>query len=249
MRKKIFMGVLLFFMPGILLSCGGFGAAKIADEFTAILNEPASEQNIERAEDFLKGNLTVLNDRQAGELLLLWEEYSLSYDNDSVDYRRLIAEYEGEIPDYLTEMFGYKAAELENPIIFDATLRVSRRELISRTLEIEDFIRARRDDRMIKTDALWLYTRYVNAVLMGASNSPVFDYGTHEFSPELLDLYDEVISGRRDSALAEVLTEYGAYLSEIGYVLEYDRKEESAKFIETCSRLVAEAELLVYGAE
>jgi hypothetical protein len=48
--------------------------------------------------------------------------------------------------------------------------------------------------------------------------------------------------------LAAVLSEYEVYLEELGYVLEYDQKEESAKFFETCSRLVSEAELRVYGA-
>ncbi|MDR2088449.1 MAG: hypothetical protein LBP73_03730, partial [Clostridiales Family XIII bacterium] len=58
-----------------------------------------------------------------------------------------------------------------------------------------------------------------------------------------------VIAERPDSTLAAVLTEYEAYLAELGYALEYDQKEESAKFFETCNRLVSEAERRVYGAE
>jgi hypothetical protein len=146
-------------------------------------------------------------------------------------------------------LFEYKAAEQKNPIVFDATLQVSRQELISRTLDIEDFIRARREDQMIKDDALWLYKRYVNAVLMGANNSPVFDYETRKFSQDLLEQYNAVIAERPDSALAAVLTEYKTYLAELGYVLEYDRDEERAKFFETCGRLVSEAEHRVYDAE
>jgi 5'-deoxynucleotidase YfbR-like HD superfamily hydrolase len=249
MRKTLYTGVLLFLMSCVLSSCGASASAKITDEFTAILNEPASEQNIEKAEDFLKANFATLNDEQMGEMLLLWEEYALNYDNNSVDYARLVDEYENEIPNYLTEMFEYKALEQKRPIISDATLQIDRNELISRTLEVEEFIKAHRDNLMIRDDALWLYKRYVNAVLMGASNSPVFDFETREFSRELLDLYDKVISDRSDSTLAAVLTEYEAYLAELGYVLEYDQKEESAKFFETCSRLVSEAELRVYGAE
>jgi 5'-deoxynucleotidase YfbR-like HD superfamily hydrolase len=243
------MGVLLFLMSCVLSSCGASASAKITDEFAAILNEPASEQNIEKAENFLKSNLATLNDEQMGEMLLLWEEYALNYDNNSVDYARLVAEYAAEIPDYLTEMFEYKALEQERPIISDATLQIDSSELISRTLEVEEFIKTHRDDLMIRDDALWLYKRYVNAVLMGASNSPVFDFETHEFSRELLDLYDKAISEHSESTLAAVLTEYEGYLAELGYVLEYDQKEESAKFFETCSSLVSEAELRVYGAE
>jgi hypothetical protein len=76
----------------------------------------------------------------------------------------------------------------------------------------------------------------------------VFDFDTHEFSRELLGLYDDVVFEHPDSTLAAVLSEYEIYLEELGYVLEYDQKEESAKFFETCSRLVSEAELRVYGA-
>jgi hypothetical protein len=202
----------LFLLSGALSSCGGAGAAKITDEFMGLLDEPASDQNIERANDFLKANLARLSDEQAGEMLLLWEEYALNHDSGAVDYERVIKEYAAEVPDSLTELFEYKAIERKSPIIFDATLRVDRRELISRTLNIEDFIVAHREDPMVLDDALWLYKRHVNALLMGAGNSPVFDYGTHEFSRELLALYDEVIAERPDSALAAVLTEYEAYL-------------------------------------
>ncbi|MDR2132729.1 MAG: hypothetical protein LBP30_05205 [Clostridiales Family XIII bacterium] len=249
MRKIFCVSAVLFLLSGALSSCGGAGVAKITDEFMEILNEPASDRNIERANDFLKANLGRLSDEQAGEMLLLWEEYALNHDVGSVDYERIIAEYAAEIPDSLTKLLEYKALEQSSPIIFDATLRVDRRELVSRTLNIEDFIVAHREDQMIRDDALWLYKRHVNALLMGASNSPVFDYGTHEFSRDLLALYDDVVAERPDSALAAVLTEYESYLAGLGYVLEYDQKEESAKFFETCNRLVSEAERLAYGAE
>jgi 5'-deoxynucleotidase YfbR-like HD superfamily hydrolase len=236
-------------LSGALSSCGGAGPARITDEFMEILNEPASEQNIEKANDYLKAKLAGLSEEQAGELLLLWENYALNYDNASVDYSRLIAEYAAEIPDYMTELFTYKADEQQSPIIFDATLQVDWRELASRTLALEDFIGTQRENEAIRDEALWLYKRYVNALLMGASNSPVFDYETHEFSQDLLARYDAILSERPDSALAAVLSEYEAYLAELGYVLAYDRKEESAKFFETCSRLVSEAERRAGGAE
>ncbi|MDR2089961.1 MAG: hypothetical protein LBP73_11490, partial [Clostridiales Family XIII bacterium] len=229
MRRIFGASALVFLLSGALSSCGGAGPARITDEFAELLNGPASERNIEEANDFLKANLAKLNEEQAGELLLLWEEYALNYDSGTVDYERLIAEYADEVPDCLTELFEYKAIEQDRPIIFDATLQVDWPELISRTLNIEDFIVARREDQMIREDALWLYKRHVNALLMGASNSPVFDYGTHEFSRELLARYDAVIAERPDSTLAAVLTEYEAYLAELGYALEYDQKEESAK--------------------
>jgi hypothetical protein len=249
MRKMFCASVSLLLITGVLSSCGSSASERIADEFAELLDEPASEQNIERANDFLMANLTKLNEEQAGELFLLWEEYALDYDIASVDYERVLAEYAAEIPEGLTELLEYKAVEQERPIIFDGALRVDWRELVSRTLEIEDFIEARRDDQLILDEAMWLYKRYVNAVLMGASNSPVFDYGTREFSRDLLAVYDETLSERPDSTLAAVLTEYKTYLEGIGYVLEYDQKEESAKFFETCSRLVTEAERRLYGAE
>jgi hypothetical protein len=239
MRRIFCASVLLFLLSGALSSCGGAGSARITDAFMELLSEPASMQRVEEANDFLKANLTRLTREQAGELLLLWEEYALNYDNGSVDYERIIGEYDAEIPESLAELFAYKAVEQERPIIFDATLQVDWRELVSRTLDIEDFIVARREDEMIRNDALWLYKRHVNALLMGASNSPVFDYGTREFSQELLAEYAAVMAERPDSTLAEVLAEYETYLAELGYVLEYDQKEESAKFFETCNRLVS----------
>ena len=124
MRRIFCLSALVFLLPGVLLSCGGSASAGIADAFTELLDRPASEQSIEEANDFLKANLTRLNREQAGELLLLLEGYALNYDNGSIDYERLIAEYAAEIPDSLTELFEYKAVEQLRPIIFDATLRV-----------------------------------------------------------------------------------------------------------------------------
>jgi hypothetical protein len=249
MRRIFCASVLLFLLSGVMSSCGGAASARIADAFMEHLNEPASKQSVEESNDFLKANLARLTKEQAGELLLIWEEYALNCDSASVDYERIIDAYAAEIPDDLAELFAYKAIEQKQPIIFDATLRVDWRELVSRTLAIEDFIAARRENQMIRDDALWLYKRHVNALLMGASNSPVFDYGTHEFSRDLLAEYDAVMAERPDSALAAVLAEYETYLAELGYALEYDQKEESAKFFETCSRLVSEAEQRVYGAK
>lgn len=249
MQRIFCLSALVFLLSGALSSCGGSGPARITDTFMEILGEPASEQTIEKANAYLKANLASLNREQAGELLLLWEEYALNYDNASVDYSRLIDEYAAEIPDYMTALFEYKDLEQRRPIIFDATLRVDWRELASRTLALEDYIGTQRENEAVRDEALWLYKRYVNALLMGASNSPVFDYGTHEFSRELLAQYDVILSERPDAALAAVLKEYETYLAGLGYVLEYDQKEESAKFFETCSRLVSEAERRASGAE
>jgi hypothetical protein len=243
------MVILGLLLPGLLSGCGSSEPDKIAGQFTEMISEEASAETIKAADEFLEDHLDSLNQEQAGELLMLLEEYALNYDNSSLDYADVIERFGQEIPPYMTELFELKRIEQNAPIISDATLQVSWDELLARTENIEDFIVRRREDVLIKDDALWLYRRHINALLMGAINSPVFDYDTREFSPELKTIYERAIAERPDSALTWVLKEYVDYLESMDYVLLYRQKEDSAKFIETCNRLASEAEKRVYSAD
>jgi hypothetical protein len=233
----------------LLAGCGTSRAEKITREFDELLQAEVSAESVRSANDFLRGSLKGLDPEQAGALLLALEEYALAYDSAALDYREMIGEYEGEIPEYMTGLFEFKAIEQESPIISGAALQVSWAELLHRTQGIEDFIVMHRGEEAIKEDALWLYRRHVNAVLMGASNSPIFDYSTHKFSAEAKALYEAYASERPDTTLAWALTEYRRYLEGMDYALAYEQKEDSAKFFDTCSRIVSEAERLVYSED
>ncbi|MDR3294926.1 MAG: hypothetical protein LBT26_03710 [Clostridiales Family XIII bacterium] len=241
----VITGLLLL---GILSGCGSANAEKTVLEFEAILDNAATAENIDKANDYLEGRLSKLNDEQAGSLLLDLEAYAANYDADYLQYDDLVKRYKGEIPGAMAELFELKAIEQKAPILKDATLQLSWADLLERAMAVEEFIRANQEDLMVKEDALWLYRRYVNALLMGASNSPVFDYGTHAFSPEAQAAYDVCRAEYPGSAVAQILAEYEKYLDGLGYELRYEEKEESAKFFETCSRLVSEAEKQVYSA-
>jgi hypothetical protein len=252
MRKTLlFIVAILPMALNVLAGCGRADPDKIAEQFMDLISGDASVEKINAADDFLlaQAQMGRIDEEQTGELLTQLEAYALEYDNSSLDYAGLAERYKGEIPDYMTELFELKEIEQDAPIISDATLQVSWAELLERTKVIEDFIAAHREDSLIRDDAVWLYRRHVNAVLMGAMNSPVFDYDTHEFSAELMELYDAYIAERPYSALAGVLREYKEYLKDMDYTLLYKQKEDSAKFIETCNRLASEAEKRAYSAD
>ncbi|MDR0424691.1 MAG: hypothetical protein LBH39_04460 [Clostridiales Family XIII bacterium] len=245
MRKLALMIMALSVALGAATGCSAPKGEDVAAEFDGLLQAEATAENVAAANDFLMANLSKLDHDQAAELLLALEEYALSYDNESVDYLELLGSYEGEIPDYLAELFRFKHIERLTPIISGAALQVSWPELIARTDAIEGYIEKYRDVALVKDDALWLYRRHLNAVLTGASNSPIFDYTTHHFSDEARAAYDAYVERRPDTVLTGVILEYGTYLDELGYEFLY-AGDDSAGFFDICSRFVSEAEKRVY---
>ncbi|MDR0570628.1 MAG: hypothetical protein LBG71_05360 [Clostridiales Family XIII bacterium] len=246
MRKRL-TAVLAFTLLALMAAgCGKPKPEDISAEFMDMLENPTREK-VDAAADYLKGNLRHLDGERVGELLLYWEGAALSVDNGSVDYGDLVEEYRGAAPDYVIELFLLEDAERKSPIISGAALQVGWQDLLDRAGRVEGFIRANRDKSIVKDDALWLYRRHVNAVLMGASNSPIFDYKTNEFSAEARALYAAYAAERPETALAWTLGEYRKYLESVGYKLDYSKKEESAKFFDVCSRLTSESEKRVYA--
>jgi hypothetical protein len=225
--------------------CGGPSSDDVVKEFDELIAQTATDESVEEANAFLRDNLKRVDEDKAGEMLLAWEAYALNYDNTSVDYEALVDEYAGEIPQYMIELFQFKDLEQTSPIISGAALQIPWPELLGRASAIEDFIAENRDVAMIREDALWLYRRHLNAILMGASNSPIFDYSTHKFSEEARALYEGYVEERPGTTLAWMLSEYRRYLESLDYVFLYDSKD-SNEFFDTCNRLVSEAEKRVY---
>jgi len=243
MIKKL--GVLItayLLVAGVFTGCVRQNPQDIAADFAEMLDSATTTNDIYEAESFLFENQRYLNEEQTGELLLHWEDQALRIDNTSVDYTDIISKYEGSIPDYLQELFEFKNLEQNSPIVSGAALLVSWDELLNRTTKIENYITANLEHDLIKEDTLWLYRRYLNALLMGASNTPVFDYKTTEYSDELRLKFDAYIANYPDTVTSQIISEYTEYLESIGYSLDYEDNSESKKFFETCSRLVSKAE-------
>jgi len=175
---------------------------------------------------------------------LVCKNYRIFYltDGATVEVVRILH----NLQDYMRALFEFKDIEQKSPIISEASLLVSWSELLDRTIKIEDFITENLDHPIIKDDILWLYGKYIHTLLIGASNSPVFDYKTSAFSEELRSLIETYITNHPDGATSQTLREYYKYLESVKFRLNYENKEESVKFFETCNRLKSEAEKHVF---
>jgi hypothetical protein len=89
---------------------------------------------------------------------------------------------------------------------------------------------------------MWLYTTHLNAILMGTTNSPIFDYSSKEFSPGAKAAYEAFAKANPDTTLTWVLKEYFTYLDSIDYKLDFNDSTMSKVFFNTCDWLVSEAE-------
>ena len=174
---------------------------------------------------------------QAGNLAILWYEEAPVF---RIDYPALLTQFGDMIPESLRLLYELEAEEFRQPISENATLTVSRETLLDRARQAEMILVEYGEDHLVRENTEWLFKTYLNAVLMGTTNSPVFDYQTMEFSPEAKAACVTFIRENPDTNLTWALTEYFTYLDSIDYSLDYNDVTMSKVFFDTCDWLVTE---------
>lgn len=159
-----------------------------------------------------------------------------------IDHNMIIEKYGEYISDSIRELFILGAMLAEEPTTENAGLNVGLDELLRRTFEAEKLIKKYPEDERMIAEAIWIYTSHINTVLMGTTNTPIFNYETKEFSEPAKKLYKQFVLSEPDSVLSWVLKEYFIYLNSIGYTLDFNDSTTSKVFFDTCDWLVSEAE-------
>lgn len=171
---------------------------------------------------------------------------SVVYYEDSpkmvVDYSNLVEKYGEYISDPLHRLYELEAEAVEKPMSENAMLVISWEGLLKRANKAETILKEYPADELIREDTMWLYKTYLNAILMGTTNTPIFDYSTNTFSPGAKAAYTTFIRENPDSTLSWVLKEYFVYLESINYNLNFSDSTMSKVFFDTCDWLVSEAE-------
>jgi len=86
----------------------------------------------------------------------------------------------------------------------------------------------------------------LDLIMMGTTNTPVFDYQTGEFSSQAKVSYEHVVNEHQDTTLAWALREYFAYLEKIDYAMNYKDSMKSKLFFDTCYGIRVAAEKRVF---
>lgn len=159
-----------------------------------------------------------------------------------VDYNSLLARYGEYLSDPLYRLYDLYAEGVQRPMTENAVLIIGYPEILERADRIETLLSDYPGYELIKTDGIWLYTTYVNTILMGTTNTPIFDYKTKAFSVDAEEAYKDYMRANPDTILTEVLNEYFAYLTSIDFTLDYNDKTMSKVFFDTCDYLVSIAE-------
>jgi hypothetical protein len=176
---------------------------------------------------------------KAGCLMMLMREGAVVL---KVDHTKLLEKYGDYISEPTKALYQFEAELIEKPTSQNATLAVSWDELLERTYIAERLLRDYPNEEHITADAMWIYTSHLNTLLMGTTNTPVFDYATKEFSEAAKTAYQNFILSEPDAVLTWVLKEYFTYLNSIDYTLDFNDSTMSKVFFDTCDWLVTEAE-------
>jgi hypothetical protein len=257
MRKEVltkFLATALIslMIPALAAGCGRVDSEKIQEEFASLLLEAPSGKSVRAVEEFLSRNMVYVNEEQAGELLTEFENYAAAIDDDYFDYAEIVETYGEYISPALREIYACRELEQESPMAVEAVPLISWEEMADRALAVESVIREYPDDVTAKADALWLYGRYINGMLMGMSGPPVFDYASRRFNPEAMRVYDDFAAANPGSTAAWVVSEYRKYLAGVDDGLFYEDSgdnEVKAGLFEFCAWLVSEAQSRVYEAQ
>ncbi len=240
MGRPLAILLVILLIVGVFAGCGP-DPDKVQEDFLAIMDHPASLETVKEATDYLDKYLPKMDKAYANAMVHKLEHYILGFNQEGIVYNDWIKKYKRYLDPQLLEFYQIMAREQESPMAVDAVLKLSWEELAQRTYELEQFIQANKDYILIKDDFTWIYGKYVNAMVMGTTGTPVFDYKTHEFSDSARTAYAAFLNKYPDSTTAWALTEYFTYLSSIDYTMDYNNKDTSKIFFDTCDWLVTES--------
>ena len=158
-----------------------------------------------------------------------------------IDYKVFLEKYGKSITESLSGLYGIKELESDKPMAADAALMIPYSELLGRAYQAEQYIKQYKEDPLTTEDAKFIYQNYINTILLGMNNTPIFDYETHIFSKEAKKAYEEFVSAKPDTTTSWMLGEYLKYLGSINFTMDYGNASQSKDFFDTSTWLVSEA--------
>ena len=163
-----------------------------------------------------------------------------------VNYTTLGETYVKEIDPALAQLYEIKVLITDSPATMNATLQIGYDQLLARALSVELLIDEHRDNVLISEDVQWLYSVYLDLIMMGTTNSPIFDYETGIFNPQAREAYEAFLREHSDTTIAWTLQKYFEYLSDINYAMDYGDSQMSKLFFDFCHGIRTAAEKRVF---
>lgn len=159
-----------------------------------------------------------------------------------IDYGNLLERFDKYLSESMKNFYELEQLVAEKPATENAKLVISWKELIGRAYMAEEIITSFPEDEIIKKDVLWVYKRYMGIILMGTTNTPIFDYETKEFSENALKAYRDFMKEEPEAVLTWVLGNHIEYLNSINLKVDFNDQESGKAFLDNCDLLISEGE-------
>ncbi|HKL10253.1 MAG TPA: SH3 domain-containing protein [Clostridia bacterium] len=130
--------------------------------------------------------------------------------------RFLLGNFKTNISDDLFDYLTYRADEVENHTYSDAAVMISWDELGKRMNDWEKFMDKYPDSDYF-SEAESMYNMYRFTFLVGASNTPAYEYPTEILDPDLLEAYKNYVSRFPKSSMTPVIEDLMVLLEEESY--------------------------------
>ena len=132
------------------------------------------------------------------------------------DPQFLLGNFKTNISDDLFDYLTYRSEEVENHTYSDAAIMISWNELADRMVDWENFLSKYPDSDYFE-DAKSMYEVYRFSFLIGANNTPAYEYPTEILDTKLLESYKRYISDYPESSFTPVLKDLLILLDEESY--------------------------------
>ncbi len=159
--------------------------------------------------------------------------------NPIVDYSWML-KYNDFISEDIADYFTLCSMESDQLSAKDAALVISWDELGERVLATETFL-SEHPGSIAEGEASYRYTRYLWMYMLGLNNTPVVEWKTNKVKEEVLDSYNKFTEEHKNTISADVINDYLELLSDLEFVIPYDREEKYLDFDESVDELIDNA--------
>lgn len=238
--------------------------------------DEAYEAMLEEAKTFLAANIGKVKEEDADYMLHLYiDSAKLVVEEDAEAFSSLIENYGSYASEMMQEILALELLEINSPLSsFDgskpedgidlgdekdseiggaAGISSFWREAMKRALALEKIVEEYKETlqsgsyEYLKTTIVWQYEYYINYMLLGTAECPVFEGEEHTFSEEAKEVYTELAQENPQTITAWAVNEFFDYLNSIRFKLDYGNDAEAAKvYYNTCSYIVGEAGKRLY---
>ncbi|MBO4992499.1 MAG: hypothetical protein J6E42_10135 [Firmicutes bacterium] len=163
-----------------------------------------------------------------------------------INYTTLNETFGAVIDPALSRLYEIKVWITDNPATKNASLQIGYDQLLERALAVEELIDEYPDYVLIAEEVEWLYSTYLDLIMMGTTNTPIFDYATGAFNEQAEQAYRTFMKENKATTIAWALNEYFKYLESIDYTMNYKDSTTSKLFFDSCYGIRVAAEKRVF---